>query len=136
MRPSLALLAICASAGCMASTKVSSLPAPKSDGAQYQYHRVLVDLPTGDIDWITTTEDAFAAKDAAFVTSYNVFFPGRRYGDEDVAAIDKENGIDGLLSVASGEIGISTVTTPSQINSGESQLRVDPILRDDGVLRR
>lgn len=115
MRPSLALLAICVSAGCMASTKVSSLPAPNSDGAQY--HRVLVNYPTSDIDWKTTTEDAFVAKDAAFVASYKLFFPGRTYDNEEVAAIDKENGIDGLLIVSSGETGISTVTMPSQTNT-------------------
>jgi hypothetical protein len=51
------------------------------------------------------------------MASYKVFYPGRTYSDNEIAAIDNENGIDGLLVVSSGETGISTVTMPSQTNT-------------------
>jgi hypothetical protein len=99
----------------MARTSVSSLPAPNPDGEKY--HRILVNFPTSNIEWKTTTEDAFVEKDTEFVASYKVFYPGRTYSEDEIATIDRENRIDGLLIVSSGETGISTVTMPSQTNT-------------------
>jgi hypothetical protein len=109
------LIALFSTAGCMAHTSVSSIPAPNRDGEQF--HRVLVNFPTTDIDWKTTTEDAFVEKDSIFLASYKLFFPGRSYTDEEISAIDKQYHIDALLVISLGETGISTVTMPSQTNT-------------------
>ena len=104
-----------AAAGC-ARTRISSLVAPEARGHTYQ--RILVIFPVSDLDWRKTAEDEFrnvySSQGAVFIPSYEVFFPGRQYADEEITALLAEHGVDAALVIALGETGTSTTRTPTQ----------------------
>jgi len=115
MFKSLFLLIVLVLCGCMARTSVNSMASPDNRGEQY--HRILVEFPTSNLDWRKTTEQTFVERDSTFVASYALFFPGRQYTNEEIAAIDRENGIDAILVISTEATGISTETMPSQTST-------------------
>jgi hypothetical protein len=115
MKGFLPVFAVLVSSGCMASTSVNSMAAPNTSGVTY--HRILVNFSTGDLGWRKTAEDAFVAKDPSFIASYTVFFPGRTYTQDEIAAAYMQNHLDAALVISNSASGVSTYTTPAQTST-------------------
>lgn len=115
MKASLSAILLLVVSGCMASTSVNSMSAPTNVGVQY--HRVLVDFPTNDLEWRKTTEDAFVERDSSFVASYTIFFPGRTYSHDEIASLYVQYHLDATLMIASSGTGVDTYTTPLQTST-------------------
>lgn len=112
MRTLLALLTALLTAGCLASTDVETMTRP--DWEPKPFERIVVYYVFSDLEDRKQVEDRFAAKDSAFVPSYELFFPGRSYSMEEIRSVMDENDVDAALVLNPKGAGSSTAVLPGQ----------------------
>lgn len=112
----LAVLSTVLSVGGCARTRISSLVAPEA--RDRTYHRLLVVFPVNDLEWRRTAEEGFGeaydGDTATFIPSYQVFFAGRQYSNEEISGLLAEHRVDAALVIILGDAGVSTTRTPTQ----------------------
>jgi hypothetical protein len=120
MRHHLAVLILILSGGACARTSMSSMPAPELAGRNF--HHILVVAGLADLGLRQDMEQRIASHSSQgsyeFIPSFQVFFPGRQYSPDEVAAALREHQIDATLVVLPGDVGATSGYVPPTYTSG------------------